>query len=332
MEGRIVLAKIATLFLLIAAGWASRRRGMLTGDATTVFGRFVVDLCLPALVFVQMVRTVDRETWRGDAATLAIATLVILLALGTGWVTSRVLAPPESRPTFAFLVGIPNWIYLPLPIAQALHGDAGVRAVLLGNISAQIVLWTAGVAMLRGKPLTREALRNSVANPGILAAAAGIALALLAPGLRTWTSPGPGASAGWFDHLGHTLFDSLSLLGSLTIPLSLVLIGAQLGGLALGHGQSFRSVSAVLIARLAIAPCVTLIVFAALSRFGVVIPEVPRMVAYLVAAMPVAVSCSVFAERFGGDVALSAKSVAFSTLASIATVPLFVYLVRRLAL
>jgi predicted permease len=65
---------------------------------------------------------------------------------------------------------------------------------------------------------------------------------------------------------------------------------------------------------------------------GVQLPEVTRMVGYLIATMPVAISCSVMAERYGGDVPLAAQGIFYSTLFSLLTVPAMFYLIQRFGL
>ena len=45
-----------------------------------------------------------------------------------------------------------------------------------------------------------------------------------------------------------------------------------------------------------------------------------------------AISCSVMAERFGGDAGLAAQGIFYSTFFSLLTVPLWFYVIQRLAL
>ena len=56
------------------------------------------------------------------------------------------------------------------------------------------------------------------------------------------------------------------------------------------------------------------------------------MVGYLIATMPVAISCSMFTERFGGDVSLGAQGILYSTFFSLLTVPAMFFLIQRLGL
>lgn len=327
MHGLVVPAKTATLFLLIGAGWLARRRGYFDASATRALGRFVVDFCLPPLVFVQMLGTVSPSTWSEDRSSLALGALTMLAALGVGWVTARFAAPRESRPTFAFLVGVPNWIYLPLPIAEALYGDSGVRAVLLSNVSVQVLLWTLGVSTLRGSWSARDVVRHSLLNPGILSAAAGAGLAWLIPQAARWKAISSAPDAGFLAQGAGVVMDSLSMAGSLTIPLSLLLIGAQLGGLDLGQ-STCRCLPHVVLARLVAGPAATLAMLLLLRAVGWHIPQVPLEVCALISGMPIAVSCTVFAERFGGDVTLSARATLHSTVASLVSVPLAFWAIR----
>jgi predicted permease len=56
---QVVFVKIAAMFLVIVVGWMARRRGFLAAEFTATLSRLVVDVAFPALVFTQLLRTVD---------------------------------------------------------------------------------------------------------------------------------------------------------------------------------------------------------------------------------------------------------------------------------
>jgi predicted permease len=58
---------------------------------------------------------------------------------------------------------------------------------------------------------------------------------------------------------------------------------------------------------------------------GMRMSEADFITAAIIAAMPVAISCTMFAERFEGDGELSASAVFWTTLVSLATVPVMVF-------
>lgn len=66
----------------------------------------------------------------------------------------------------------------------------------------------------------------------------------------------------------------------------------------------------------------TAALYLAISRVGPTLSPEAALIGLLIASMPVAVSCGLFAERFEGDVPLAARAVFYSTLAALVTVPL----------
>jgi len=325
----VVLIKIAAMFLVIVVGWLARRRGFLAAEFTVTLSRLVVDVAFPALVFTQMLRTVDSAALRSEWYGPLLCGLLIVVAYLVGLAMAPAFSGPAQRNTFIFLVAIPNWVFLPLPIADALYGSAGVRTVLLCNAGAQLILWSFGVWILHGT--VRQAIRNLLTNIGLWATASGIALALLFPGARELETLDP-ATASPGGLIGGAVVQALVMTGSLTIPLSLLAIGAQLGGLTIAVHRFPRALWGVLLGRLIFAPLVTLALGAAAMQLGAAIPEETRMVLYLIAAMPVAISCSVMAERYGGDTPLAAQGIFYSTFFSLLTVPAVFFLIQRFGL
>jgi hypothetical protein len=328
---QIVLVKIAAMFLVIVVGWAVRRRGYLPAETTSILSRFVIDIAFPALVFTEMLRSVTPGALREGWFAPLLMGVLIVIAYGAGLLVAPWFCRSEQKNTFVFLAAIPNWIFLPLPIVAAMYGDAGVRTLLLDNVGAQLMLWSFGVWILHGGVTPREAARHIATNPGLIATAAGIVVALFIPSSRNWEMAT--SFSGSPPHLvASAVVQALAMVGSMTIPVSLLAIGAQLGDLELHMHRPSRALWGVLLARLIVGPLLTIVFGWVLLKTGLIVPEVPRMVGYLIATMPVAISCSMFTERFGGDVSLSAQGIFYSTLFSLLTVPVIFFFIQRLGL
>jgi predicted permease len=322
-DWRTILLIIATMFLVILVGWLARRYRYLTAETTATLSTFVVDITIPALIFTQMLRTIDPVQLHANWYVPLLGGGILLVSLLVALAAAPLLSARDLRPTFLFLVMIANWVYLPLPIAQALYGADGTRTVLLTNVGSQLVLWSLGVWTLRGGKPDPASLKNLVTNPGLIATVVGIVVAVFFPGVKAWLLAADGK---------NPLYYAPFLLGELTIPLSLIVTGAQLGGLDLSDHRPSKTLTGVIVTRLLLAPLVAIVLIALLSRAGLPLPTVPRMVTYIIAAMPVAISCSIFTERFGGDTPLAARSIFLTTLFSIATVPAIIFLIQRLGL
>jgi len=330
-DWQTVLVKITAMFLVILVGWAVRRRGYLAAETTRVLSLFVVDVALPALVFTQMLRTVTLSSLREGWFAPLLVGMLIVIGYGAGLLLAPLFSGQDQKKTFVFLAAIPNWIFLPLPIVEAMYGDAGVRTLLLDNVGAQLMLWTFGVWLLRGGVTAREAGRNIATNPGLIATVLGIILVLLVPSSRDWETAAIISKSPLRIGAGAVV-QALAMVGSMTIPVSLLAIGAQLGNLELHVHRPSRALWGVVFARLILGPLLTATVGWLVLKAGITIAEIPRMIGYLIATMPVAISCSMFTERFGGDVSLGAQGIFYSTFFSLVTVPLMFLLIQRLGL
>jgi hypothetical protein len=320
-ETAVVIVKIAAMFLVMLLGYVARRARRVDAATTSLLGALTADVCLPALTFTQLLATVDARRLAAGWMVPIVGAGVILLGQLVSALAWRIFAAPAQARTFIFLGAMANWIYLPLPIVQALYGAAGVEALLLTNAGAQLVLWTVGIATLRGGGLDLAALRALVTNPGLIATAAGIVGALVLP---------PAASVGSLvGYAGKTIVEPLTLVGSLTIPVSLLVTGAQLGAVPF-TARPDRATVGVILVRLAITPAIALAIAWLMARAGIGLPRLPAALAVLVAAMPVAVSCSILTARYGQDTALASQSIFHSTALSVASVPVWVWLFQRI--
>jgi hypothetical protein len=322
-----VVLKILAMFLVMTLGWLARWRGYLPESIGRIMSRLLVDLIFPALVFTQMLKTVNPQAIRDGWYIPFLGVGIMVVAETAALLVIPFFSGKGEKNTAVFLAAMSNWIYLPLPIVQGLFGDAGVRDILLYNVGFQAALWTIGVWTLRSGAPDLKSLRALILNPGLLATAAGILLALLWPEAGRLDSIKPaGIFSFWLP--AAAIFQALEMLGSLTIPLSLLITGVQLGGLNLSEHIPSRKLAGVLLVRLLLAPLATVLIFRIFSRAGLAIGEAPRLTGYLISSMPVAISCSIVADRFAGDTALAAKSIFYSTLLSVVTVPAFYYMVR----
>lgn len=293
----VVAREIVAMLLVVAVG--AGVRPLLGRDGVSALSRVAVDVAMPALVVSQLVATTDREDLAGSWPLVVVGGLLLVFGWAVGHLSGDRVA--------AFLIGLPNWIYLPLPIAAARWGDDGARAVLLLHLGAMPTLWTVGVARLGSRVGAR-----SLATPGLLACVVGgVAVA--------WSPTVPSALALPLDAMAG----ALSFLGAAAIPLSLLVTGARAS--ERGWPRADRALVGVVAARLLGVPLLVAAGGALVLRAGLVEDAVAVAVVVLVAAMPVAVSAPPMVERFVGADDLAARAVAASTPMALGTVPLVLW-------
>ena len=323
----LVTLKIITMSVVILIGWLCRRRGMISGETTSTLARFTTDITLPTLIFFQMIDTVDLQSLKSGWMVPLLGIAVITLGHAVGWACWRLFARREQAPVFILVCGLSNWIYLCLPIAQGLYGKEGLKNLFLANVGIQVLFWTLGVAILHGGRLDRNSIRRLATNPGLIATFLGIALALFHQTIATPLAYAAGHQP--WSSIQTVLSDSLRMVGSLTIPLSLVVTGAQIAGASMLHRRQMKPVVGVVLIRLIVVPLLIVGAVALLAAHTTILP-VPLMILVLIGIMPVAVSTAVLADRFNQDTVLAAQSILWTTILSILTVPLLFELARRL--
>jgi predicted permease len=285
----------------------------LSAAWTGHLSRLVADVAFPALCFRGITRAQQVFSPQGIAV-MALGFLTHFAALLLGWAMAGWLGlSGPVRRAFAFCVAVGNWIFLPLPMGQALYGVDGTTIVLLHNIGAQIFLWTAGMAMLRGHTDVRDLAVGMVRNVGLWAT--GLGLLVVFGGLTTAPSWIP-TSLLW------VLGAALEALAMATVPLALLAIGAQLAE-APEASQPWKPVLGIVVGRLAVAPALIVAgLIVARSKFGFPLGPVALHMEALISLMPVSVTAGALTLRYDVEPQMTARAIALATLTATVTVPL----------
>lgn len=300
MEFGALFSQVLTLFLLILVGWAVRRIGLFSDEVTTGVSRFLVNVALPALVIDSMQLPFDPEL-AAEGAALALAAGayfagVILFAL----VFPRLIrARPEERAVFSFLVVFANTGFMGYPVVNAIWGESAVFLAAIYNLFFSLLVFTVGVLLLTGaKAGWREISPRVLLSPGIVSVAVGLALFFLSVDLP--------------DVIGGPI----AMLGALTTPLSMIVIGALLARLDPRTIFGNPRVYVYAAVRLLLLPLATLVLLTPFVHDPLVLG-----VCVVLAAMPGATNAALFAEEYGVNPELASQSVFITTLFCIATIP-----------
>lgn len=288
-----VTSSVITLFCVVLIGALCRRLGFFTDETIRGTTQLVVNITLPCLTVSNMQRPFAMDVLVGFLITLALSALVILFGLGLAMLLFR-RRDHGRLAVLANLEGFSNCGFMGYPIILAINPDWMIYAVAY-NIAFTCISWTIGVGLYQGRQNVN--LRRVLLNPNVIAAAIGITLFCL-----NFALPAVPAQV-------------LSLVGGLTTPLSMLLIGTRVSGIRL---TDFRDIDYHLAAllRLVVLP---LLAYAALRMLP--LHEAVWSTVFLLTAMPAGTMTAMQAELYGGDATFAARAIAYSTLLSLVTVP-----------
>jgi hypothetical protein len=308
-----VLAAIAPIFALIITGFVLKRMSFPSEGFWPQAERLTYYVLFPALLLDKLanIHPGNQPVW---SMSLAMGLGVCIIAGGLLALRSKV-QPDGPAFTSVFQGAMRPNTYVGLSAASALFGDTGVSlsaVALMTLIPLVNVLCVTTLIRFGGNGHPRTAtkaggilftLRQLATNPLILGCVAGFTL----NGLQI--------------QLPSFIGEALRILGSASLPMGLLSVGAGLSFAALVQGS--RDVITSSACKLLILPAVTGILCV---LFGV--SSGPALgICLIYTAIPVSVSSYILARVLGGDHDRMAAIITAQTLLSALTMPLVLMLV-----
>lgn len=304
------ISQMAVLLIVTAVGFLATKLGYLDEGVRGKLSKVINNITLPCMI-VASAGALDASALGGQIVlSIGLGVLVFFVMLAAGWVCGVVLRAPKSqRIVYIFMSICSNLGFLGIPVIAALYGDDTVLFSSMFIMGQSILFYSVGFAILAGNKggSAGERLRDtvrSVANPSM--AASTIALVLVFSGIQ----------------LPSFAEDSLNMLGGLTAPLAMMMVGVIVANARLRDVVTEWRIYPFIALRHFLLPLGT---YCALAPF--VSDATILGLAIVMLAMPVGSLAPMFAGMYGHDDKLTAKGTILSTLASFALIPLLVALV-----
>ena len=300
--------QVAVLFILIVAGYVSRKIGVLDLSLTRGISRFIVTLTLPCLAISSLQAELSREKVTEAILVFCVMTGCYILYTVYVLLVPKILAITDSRDAaiYRFFMFFSNTGFMGYPVVEAFFGKDALFYAVIFNISYPLLTFSVGVGfMVFAGGCAGEKRAIPWKSPGILAGLAGFALFLMP------------------FRLPYVLAQPLEILGGLTSPLALIVTGSFLTQLRPAELWKGWRVYVGTAFRLLVIPVTVYAIIRALGFSGYLLG-----VPVILSAMPAAANMSLLADQFGGNGELASRLVFLSTLFSVFTLPLFALLVR----
>lgn len=292
-----ILAVTFPIYLIIALGFLLTRGALFARADMRVFGKFVINLALPALVFKALSQRQFADIV--NSGYLLAYLLGSLAVLTLGYFGARRLRhmPQSDSALFAMGMACSNSGFVGYPILLlTLAPVAGVALALnmlvenLIVIPLLLVLAERGRGSGNGWQALVQSLKRLITTPLFLALMAGLLVSLLGLSL-----PAP-------------LAQTISMFSAASGALSLFVIGGSLVGLPLaGMGQK---VWPIVLGKLLLHPLLVWLCLLALPLLGVAsVPAELLRAAVLLAAMPMMGIYATLAQAYGQEDSAAAATL-----------------------
>jgi hypothetical protein len=316
-----ILGTLFPLFLVIGAGAVTRRMHILNRQADRTLLDLCVHLLLPCLILDHVVASEALRQWGNLVWSPLLGFLCTAGTIGLAALAARVWGfrhEAETR-TFAFVAGICNYGYIPVPLIDALYGPGALSVLFLFNLGTETAFWTVGFRLLEGRSLRHE-WRRVLTTP-VRAVLLGVSINLLTAwfGVRLDEATLDAAAWGW---PVKVVLSTVHFIGLCSIPLALLLIGATMAD----FWSEFRGARSAGVMTLSVAvrnlACPLGFVLLAL-----LLPVSRELKETLVVqgAMPAGMFPLVLARHHGGSVPVALQIIFATSAAAICTMPLWLH-------
>jgi malonate transporter and related proteins len=288
-----VLSITVPIYLVMAVGWLATRSGLFARAEMRTFGKYVINLALPALLFNALSQRSVAEVLNPVFVAAYAGGSLLAMAAGLFW-ARRVAGKSLSASAIVGMgTSCPNSGFIGFPLVMQVFGGstAGVALALamvvenflllpLALAIADSDLGEAGTTGTRGERLRaalRQSARGIVRNPMIHGMALGFLFSLFG-----WRLPEPLAKA-------------VNLFAVSTAATSLIVIGGSLVGIK-ARGMA-RDVAAIAAGKLLVHPLAVLLMV-------VLLPPIERELqtaVVIMAAVPMLGIYPIFAQKHGHD-------------------------------
>lgn len=306
-----VLIQVLVLFILLLTGFFGRRLHAIDGAGIRGMTSLILKITLPAMIIDSMAtQAFSLETLGGSGLILIISFVIYAVLMILAIPMARLFkSPARDTGVIRFVLVFSNVGFMGFPVIEAVFGKEALFYTAIYNLPFNLLVFTVGIIMLvkgheseKGKAFTIG--WKHLLSPVMVAIIVGFVLFLTQIKL-----PGP-------------VLKAFSLTGSITTPLSMLLIGAMLAGASLRETIRDGRLYIIALIRLLVWP---LGVFFALrlvtdNFWFIAIPTI-------ITAMPAAANTALLANEYDANEKLASQTIFISTLFSVLTIPLIAALI-----
>lgn len=302
-----VASKVLGVFLVIFAGAATRRVGWLTKESDRTLASLTTNLLLPAFYFERILQSPQlshpNQAWFPPLMGFLCTCLGFLVAGLFAYAGASLFNFKDKTQVRAFIfsVGICNYGFIPIPLAEHFFPNA-VVTLMIHNVGVELAIWSVGILILAGE--WRSNWRRVILSPPLM-------VVICAMFLRQFDV---------HSHFPEAITTAIHSLGQCAIPLGLMLSGAIIIDYAKQSDLTgdLRITSAAVVLRLLVIPMIILSL-AMLLPTGLAL----KQVLLLQAAMPAATLPVVLCRLYGQDVGTAVRVVIATSVCCLLTMPLW---------
>lgn len=295
---------MSTLFVIVIVGYMTGKLGYMGGEFDRKLSSLVINWTCPALI-LSSAMTGELPDRRFILPLLAISVVTYLVLTGVAFWLPRFLTrrkDDEGVVGFAMMFG--NVGFMGYPVVASIFGHEAVFYAAVLNVVNTFAVFTVGTILVTGKgEVEGPRFQKKVLYSTPMLSAY---LTMLIVALE-------------IDNIPACISQPLTMIGDITVPAALLIIGSSMSQLPLRALMGNATVYITTVMRLVVVP-VAMYFLCLLLGFDPYVVNINTVVI----AMPVATYGTILCLKYNRDTSLMAEVTFITTLLSMITIPLLV--------
>ena len=301
------------LFVIVALGFLARKVNLMNDDFDALLSKVVMNITLPGMILNSVLSNTQLPPNDTIWLMLGLSTLLYAVTSVFSFIFVKLVyrgLSPRTQSAHMFVICFGNTGFIGFAVIGAMLGPDAVLYGAIYNIPFNLFIFSVGVTFIASTgadaPNEGQTWGKKLAMIGKKLISPALISCLVAMGLALC-------------HITDTGFfgQTCDLLGQMTVPASMLIIGSSLAKMPLkdmvNDGWSYLTSFMRLIAT----------PLAAYFIFGLFVPDRFLLtVIALLSAMPAASLGTMLCVAYGGDVKALSRTTFISTVLSIATLPI----------
>ena len=294
-----------TLFAIVIVGYVAGRLGYMGGEFDKKLSSLVINFTCPALILASAM-TGELPDRRLILPLLGISALTYILLTGVAFLLPRFLTKKkDDQGIVGFALMFGNVGFMGYPVVASIFGQQAVFYAAVLNVVNTFAVFTIGTILILGDLGDGKHFQKKVLYSTPMLSAY-LAMLIVALGI---------------DNIPSIISQPLTMIGNITVPAALLIIGSSMSQLSARMMLGNMTVYSTPVFRLLLSPIALYFLCSALG-FDPYVVNINTMVV----AMPVATYGTILCLKYNRDTTLITEVTLITTLLSMLTIPLLTVL------
>lgn len=298
--------QIASLFLIMIAGYVLRKRNVFDDAANARFARLIIYVSLPSQIIKAFASNQGIVSNKEVLFMFGISLITYLLYAVIGALFILVFrVPSDKRGTYLFMMMFGNVGFMGFPLTEALLGEEALIYAVIFNVIFNLLVYSVGILMISKTEGEFKFPIKKLLNMPLISAMISIVLYFCKI------------------QIPEVITNSLDFMGNITTPVAMLILGSTIAGMPWKELFDEWRIYIFTIFKLLVIPVIVIVLLK-------IAPEMNSLIygsLILLSATPVATNTTMLAIEYDGDKALASKGIFFTTLLCMLTIPLIQILV-----